>query len=79
MGVTDRFPVLDVRDVQSRPDDVGEFGIGIVQRTLDVSQRLLRLPYGIANADNGPVLVGRRRSRDVDLIAPSDCYRVADL
>jgi len=78
VGVADRLPVLDVGDVESGPDDVCRARAGRRQRALDVPERLPGLFARVAGADDGSPLVGRRRSRDVDLPAGPDRPRVAD-
>ena len=51
MRPADLLPLIDVRHVDSGPDDIRERGAGFFQRVLDGLERLNRLFIGIALAD----------------------------
>src|SRR3990172_4622126 len=62
------LPAADVRQVDPRPDHVAERSARLLERLLDVAQRLLRLRVDVTLADERAVLSPGDRPRDVDRI-----------
>ena len=75
---SDRFPLTDVDDVDTRAHDILQRRACARERRRDVGERLLRLPVRVARADDRPAAVGGSRARNEHLVADPHRARVAD-
>jgi len=78
VGATDRFPIVDVHDVDAGADDVLHARPGLRERRLDVAEDLHRLCVRVVRADDRAVGADRGGAGDVDGRADAHGARVAD-
>src|SRR5215813_419510 len=78
MGTAYLFPVVDIRDIDSSPHDIGQRRPGSRQCGFDVLQGLDCLRVRIAHADNLSIRTGCRRAGDLNPGPYSHCPRVAN-